>query len=310
MVDELFFGRQLLERVFASDGILVSSELACLSDLSDKELELFHKSWTETSVERRHEVISQLVNLSEDNFGLDFTELFVDCLQDSDETVRIQAISGLELCENHLVINPLIRLLREDSSATVRATVAIALARFAMLGELGKLPSEYADDVYLALLEVLDGVTEPVDVKRRALEAIAPFSLPRVKELIKEFYDSGDVKFKVSAIYAIGRNCDIAWLPVLLDELNSDEAEVRYEAAGACGELQADEAVPHLIKLIYDEDDMVQEAAIRALGAIGGYKAKQALNNLVNDSRLHIQQTAKSAIDELEFWESPLSLEF
>ncbi len=127
------------------------------------------------------------------------------------------------------------------------------------------------------MLEVLDNKTELTEVKRRALEAISPFSLPRVKELIETAYHTDDIKLRASAICAMGRNCDLAWLPTLLVELNSDEAEIRYEAAVACGELGAEEAVPHLVEMTKNEDQQVQEAAIKALGEIGSEQAKQAL---------------------------------
>src|SRR4030043_471047 len=104
----------------------------------------------------------------------------------------------------------------------------------------------------------------------------------------------------------MGRNCDSAWLATLITELNSSEAEIRYEAANACGELGAEEAVPHLLKLIKDEDRQVQEAAIEALGQIGGEQAKQALNKLAKNPESRIRQAAKSALEEIHFCEEPL----
>ena len=157
------------------------------------------------------------------------------------------------------------------------------------------------------MLEVLENKTETAEVKRRALEAIAPLNLPRVKEFIEETYRSNDVKLKASSIYAMGRNCDSIWLFSLLTELNSDEAEIRYEAANACGELGAEEAVPSLIMLTKDEDAQVQEVAIKALGEIGGEEAKQVLQKLVKNPQPRIRQTAKSALKELLFCEDPLS---
>jgi HEAT repeat protein len=153
----------------------------------------------------------------------------------------------------------------------------------------------------------MDNKAETAEVKRRALEAISPFNLPRVKELIEQAYHTDDVKLKSSAIYAMGRNCDSAWLTILMTELNNNEAEIRYEAANACGELGAEEAVPRLLKLIEDEeDDQVQEAAIKALGQIGGEHAKQTLNKLAKNPQPRIREAAKSALEEIQFCEDPL----
>jgi len=196
----------------------------------------------------------------------------------------------------------------EDTSAKVRTAATTALGAFALQGELGELPPQYTDRVYTALLKVIDNKNEAAEVKRRALEAIAPLSLPRVKEIIEKAYHSNDVKLKASAIYAMGRNCDPVWLTNLISELNSEQAKIRYEAANACGELAAEEAVPHLIDLTRDSDAKVQEAAMRALGEIGGEEAKQTLDKLARSPQPRIRKTAKSALKELQFCQDHLPL--
>jgi HEAT repeat protein len=272
-----------------------SSKLVYLSALNSEELEFLAEIWTKTDLGRRQEIISQLVHLSEVDFKLDFSGVFVVSIDDPDETIRAQAVAGLDGEDNYLLIKPLVHALKEDISAKVRAAAAIALGKFALQGELGNLPSYYREKVYNSLLEVLDKKTELTEVKRRALEAISPFSLPRVKELIETAYHTDDIKLRASAIYAMGRNCDLAWLPTLLAELNSEEAEIRYEAASATGELGAEEAVPLLIEMTENEDQQVQEAAIKALGEIGSEPAKQALDKLTKNPQPSIRDAAKSA---------------
>ena len=297
---------QHIAEIFDSSKPVASSKLVYLSDLSNEELKFLKEIWTNTDAARRHQVISQLVHLSEVDFRLDFSGVFVFCLSDPDETLRIQAITGLDREENYLLITPLLRALKEDNSAKVRAAAATALGKFALLGELGKLPTHYKNKIYTALLEVLDNKVEAAEVRRRALEAVSPFNLPRVKELIEQAYHTDDVRLKSSAIYSMGRNCDSAWLTTLMTELNSNEAEIRYEAANACGELGAEETVPQLLKLIKDEDYQVQEAAIKALGQIGGEQAKQALKKLAKNPQPRIRQAAKSALEEMHCCEDPL----
>lgn len=309
MAAELPSYKQRIAEIFDSNEPLLNSKLVYLSDLSGEELKFLKQAWAKADAQRRHQVISQLVYLSEADLKLDFSSIFVFCLSDPDEAVRAQAIVGLEAEENHLFINPLVQSLKQDGSDKVRAAAATALGKFAMLGELGELSTHYTDKVYTALLEVLDNKTEAVEVKRRALEAIAPLNLPRVKESIQEAHHSNDVKLKASAIYAMGRNCDSLWLTALLTELSSDQAEIRYEAANACGELSAEQAVPYLTRLIKDEDAQIQKAAIKALGEIGGEEAKQTLNKLARSPQRQIRQAAESALKELHFCEGPLSLE-
>jgi HEAT repeat protein len=309
MAAELPSYKELIAEILDSSKPLVSSKLTYLSDLSGEVLEFLKQVWAKADAKRRYQVISHLVDLSEANPKLDFSSTFVFCLRDPDETVRTQAIVGLEAEESHILVGPLVQALKQDKSVKVRAAAATALGRFALLGESDKLSTDFTDKVLTALLEVLDNETEPVEVKRRALEAIAPLNLPGVKQLIEEAYHGDDVKLKASAIYAMGCNCDSAWLTPLLTELSSNQAELRYEAANACGELGAEKAVPHLTGLTEDEDAQVQEAAIKALGEIGGEEAKHTLNKLARNPQPRIQRAAQSALKELLFWEDPLSSE-
>ena len=308
MTAELPTRKQNITAILYSDEAPTESKLIHLSDLNTEDMEFFKQAWLEADPERHYQVISQLIHLSEVDFTLDFTAIFTFCLQATDATVRIKAIDGLELEENYHSISPLTAILKDDSSNEVRAAAATALGKFAMQGELGNLSPDYTDTAYKALLEAIESNTETTEVRRRALESISPLNLPKVKDSIKEAYHSDDIKLKASSIYAMGRNCDLSWLTILMTELSSKEAEIRYEAVNSCSELGSGEAVPHLIKLVDDEDVQIQEAAIKALGEIGSENAEQALRKLLQDSQERIRETAKSALKELHFCEDPISL--
>jgi HEAT repeat protein len=124
---------------------------------------------------------------------------------------------------------------------------------------------------------------------------------------IEDFYYSEDPLFKASAIFAMGRNCDSRWLDFLIEELQGDSAQFRFEAARACGEMEEEDAVPGLLNLLNDTDHEVQEAAIAALGKIGGQEAKNALNGLRTSTDNRIREAALSALTELEICQDPLS---
>jgi HEAT repeat protein len=108
----------------------------------------------------------------------------------------------------------------------------------------------------------------------------------------------------------MGKNSNPSWLPILIKELDSADAEIRYEAVGACGELGEEEAVPHLIRLITDPDADTdadaQLTAIRALGKIGGPEAKNCLENYLDSPSEAIQQATEQALNELGIGEEPL----
>lgn len=286
---------------------LVSSKLANLSATSQEELVLFLEAWAEIGFERRRQIASQLVGLAEEDPKLNFDDIFHACLRDPDEIVRVRAIEGLWEYENHTLIDTFINMLREDRQESVRAAAALALGRFALLAELGKLRPDDGAKVEKALAEVIDDQEEQLGVRRRAVEAIATFSLPEVTEIIQEAYQSDDDQMRVSAIYAMGRNSDPAWLPTLVKELSNPDTEMRFEAAGAYGELGGEEAVPHLVRLIYDLDAQVQLSAIAALGKIGGNEAGAALRECLNHTAEHIRGAAEDALEELGFSKDPFS---
>ncbi len=289
------------------DKPLLSSRLIELSNLSPEELELLQQAWAVIEPKRRRQIIYRLVELAEDNFELNFDSIFTSCLKDQDAEVRGKAIEGLWESEEASLINPLINLLEQDGSEKVQAAAATALGKFAMLAELKKLRSCHTSKVCQALLTVIGDKSKPIEVRRRALEAAAPLSLPQVKKAIMEASQSHNSKLRTSAIYAMGRNCDHSWLPVLLKELGSANAEIRYEAAGACSQLGEEKAVPYLIELINDPDTDVGLAAIQALGKIGGSEAKECLEQCLNNPSEVIQQAAQQALHELEAEEDPFS---
>ncbi len=286
---------------------LSTARLIHLSAMTPEEVECFRRSWTKLDLERRRQVLSRLVDIIEDNSDLDFSAVFRVCLQDPDEDIREKAIAGLSDSEDRSLIDPLIALMLNDPRERVRAAAAVALGRYTMLAELGKLLSRDGPKLEKALLSVIENGAGSIEVRRRAIEAIAAFSdLPRVKEILREAYSSPDSKMRGSALFGMGRNCDSQWLPIMVKSLSSEDPELRYEAAGACGELGEEAAVPYLLPLARDPESQVRDAAIQSLGAIGGPTAKKALLQLRQSANGHVREAAEEALQKLEAEEDPL----
>jgi HEAT repeat protein len=292
--------REVISSLSNVDQPIQSAALADLSNIGSDDLSFFTQTWTGIEVSRRRKFMNRLVELAEENFELNFDVIFKNCLRDADAEVRAKAIEGLWEDEETTLITPFIKLLNEDTSELVQAAAAKALSKYAMLAELKKLGPNSSSRVSQALLTILADKSKPVEVWRRALEAAAPLSVPEVKQAIADAYKNSNLKVKNSAIFAMGRNCDTAWLPILVKELSSPEVDTRYEAAGACGEVCDDVAVPPLIKLTQDKDIEVQQAAIIALGKIGGNKAKQTLLKLKNSPDELVSDAAEQALKQIE----------
>ena len=243
--------------------------LAHLSDLSTKELRLFKGAWGRIGVSRRQQIVHQLVILAENDPKVNFDTIFKFCLDDPDPKVREKAIQGLWECDDCTLIPILIELLTKDEVASVRAAASSILGKFITLAVQERVNPRRITKIVEALLQVIYS-EEEIEVRCRAVEALAPLHLPRVKEAIHATYQSDNPKLKANALRAMGRSGDPSWLPILLKELNNPDPGMRLEAVRACGELGEEEAAFHLVKFIHDPDAKVRAAATKALGQIAG----------------------------------------
>jgi HEAT repeat protein len=279
-----------------------------LAGLSSTEMAEGHAAWEALVAERRRAVVALAVQLAENDVQLDFAAFFKACLKDSDAAVRARAVEGLWEDDEFRTADVLATLLRSDSDEAVRISAAMALARFAVLAELGRLYAPSAKRVRSALLAAVEDSAETLEVRRRALEAVGAFSGQPIPELIEQGYRDPSEKMRASAIYAMGRNADDRWLADVLRELESEDAEMRFEAARAAGALESQRAVVPLITVLDDPDDEVRLAAIGALGEIGGDVARKALEQCARGKDPAMREAASDALGELDLAGDPLSI--
>jgi HEAT repeat protein len=293
--------KELLQQIGDTENRLSISSLYGLSGMDRDETRLFREVWPSIAVKRRRQIINFLVEIAEASFEVDFGQVFRFCLGDEDEKVREAAIEGLWEDNDPALIDPLISLLRDDPSTSVRAGAATSLSRYVLLGELEKIRAEHFSVVREALLETIRSPFEDVEVRRRAIEAIAYSSEEGVREIIEAAYYDEDEKMRISAVFAMGRSADPYWSDLVIGELESANPEMRYEAAMACGELELSAAIPLLADLVNDGDREVQEAAIWALGQIGGDEARRILHACYQEGDEFLREAVEEALEHLEF---------
>ena len=281
-----------------------------LSSLSNADILELVSLWPRISTERRRDMLERMIELAADNLDLDFASVFRACLNDPDDQVRAWAARGLWDCDDRTLIRPLIELLSVDPSAEVRAAAAISLGKFAVMAQERKVLPRDGEKIHDALLAVVNKPEEDPEVERRSIEAIASFSSPQVEEIIRNAYHDGDMRLKQSAIYAMGRNSDERWLPIVIKETRDQDASIRYEAAIACGNMGSDVTVPHIIALLKDEDSQVQLAAVKSLGSIGGSLAKRALTQCLKMGDDAMEEAATDALSSTDFDDDPLGFTF
>jgi HEAT repeat protein len=293
---------ELLEKVGDSQTPLSISDLYGLSDLTRAEAQLFQEVWALVDTERRQWIIQSLVDIAEASFEVNFNPIFRLCLNDEDEVVRSWAIEGLWEDEDLTLAGLLVRLLRDDPSESVRAAAATSLGRFVLLGELEKIEAALAMMVEDALLGAIYDPHEMLEVRRRAVESIAYSGQAQVRDIIEMAYCDEEERMRISAVFAMGRSVDPLWREMVIAELDDYNPEMRYEAARACGELEASDALSALIDLIEaDPDPEVQEMAIWALGRIGGKEARRILAACCESEDEALRRAAEEVLDNLDF---------
>jgi HEAT repeat protein len=250
--------------------------------------------------DRRLQLAQNLIDLAEDDATLNFDRVCTLLLGDPDPRVRRLAIDGLWENEDRLLIEPLVRMFNDDPDPAVQGAAALALGRFVLLNELGSVRPRDADRVITALRAAAEDETAPAEVRARAIEAAGAASVPWVREMIWRAYDAGEPVLQLSAIHAMGRNGDSAWLETLHEEMQSEDPQRRFEAAHATGEIGDEGAVPALASLIFDTDAEVQESAIAALGEIGGDLAITALRDHLHGSEPRVAEAIRAAIAEAQ----------
>ncbi len=292
--------KDILEEIIVSRELPANTHLADLSRMQAADFRLFKQSWAKVEAPRRRQILIRLEELIEDNIELDFDAIFKYCLKDVDPMVRKQAIESLWDNRDTALIPTFTNLLNGDINLDVQAAAATALGKYVLAVELEDIDESYRDLLSRTLLAAFNNKNRDNDVRRRALEAVAPFNLPAVQEAIRQAYDSRDERLIASAIYGMGKTCNEAWLPVLYKELKNPDAEIRFETAGALAEIGNQDSVPHLMEIINDQDIEVRQSVIQSLADIGGNEAKQCLKKLADDPNEAIREAAAAALTQFQ----------
>ncbi len=294
------FLSEILEYLLDDESPFKPSVLYGLSKLEPEEVQQLAAAWPNISSSRRRKLTRELVEIAETNFEVNFDSVFRWGLHDEDADVRVASIEGLWENEEPALMTEFLSLLQDDAAVPVRAAAALALGRFMLLGELGTLSDDHCRPVHDALCSIVQDETEIVEVRRRALEAVSYVGSEQVSTLLQSAYDHPDEYMRMSAIFGMGRSADPRWISAVMEGLYSLYPEIRYEAARACGELEARAATSKLAVLVEDSDREVQEAALWALGQVGGDEAMRLLQICCQAEDEVLRKAAEAALVELE----------
>lgn len=290
-------------------GTFAYGQLAAFSDLTRGGLRQVESAWPQIGHETRRRLISEAVELAEENVQYRFERLCRFALRDPDADVRQVALSGLWEDESASLLEELIEVAQTDASPDVRAGAIVLLGN--------AIPRLRDEDPDSDLLEAIESLaitlagedTRSTVVRRRAIEAIGALEqTDQTRTLILSAYQYGDQALEAGAIVAMGRSLEARWLTVVRSLLASEDPEIRFEASQALGQIGTTDDVTELSKLTLDEDADVRLAAITALGEIGGHGAVRVLRNRMNQASELEQDAIREALDAALLTTDPLRL--
>ncbi len=292
---------QVLGSLLDLDTPFPPSLLYRLSDLTNDELEKFQRTWSDIPAWRRIAIMEDVEELGETNYTLSFEAIARHCLKDNDPGVRAIAVRTLWEYDLPDIVPHLLNMVEEDENSDVRAVSASALGKYVYLGELEKLPQKSLKAIEEKLIKVING-SDTTLVRRRALESLGYSSSKEVSPMIERAFYSGKDDMVVSALFAMGRSANPVWRDLVIELLDSDNPQIRTEAARAAGELEITRALPELLVLLDDSDDEVRLASIWSLSQIGGEGVQEALEDLYEETGDDEEaRLIETALDNLAF---------
>ena len=133
-----------------------------------------------------------------------------------------------------------------------------------------------------------------------------------VENLRSSLCDEGERMFqRMRALFALRNIGGKEAVDSLAAAFDSSSALLKHEIAYVLGQMQDDNAVPHLISRLEDleEDVMVRHEAAEALGAIGNRTAMSTLEKFASDAEIVVAESCEVAIDLLN-WVSSDRLDY
>ncbi|MCB8942932.1 MAG: HEAT repeat domain-containing protein [Ardenticatenaceae bacterium] len=298
----------VLAALFADEDVSVAL-LYRLSDLPEEDWTRFWQAWSTAVPERRHVIARHMADIAEEDFVVDFSPYFKQFLQDDEADVRVAALDGLWDATDVNLVGPILNMLQQDESVAVQTAAAATLAHFVLMSEWGEISPHISPRVVGELVKVYEREGTAVSIKRAALEAMAPANNLRVVEHIRAAYNDRLDEMRQSAIFAMGSNADTRWMPIILQEMNSLEAEMRAEAARAAGLIGSSDAVEQLATLAHEDDEDIALVAVASLGQIGSEEAQEILMSMLEDEEFaSLHETIEEALEEMTWMNQALEL--
>jgi HEAT repeat protein len=180
-------------------------------------------------------------------------------------------------------LQPLIALLK-DARPVVRQQAAHTLGKLGDTGAVDALIAALQDEDAMVVLKAAQALGQIGDA--RAASALAPLLA----------YDRAEVRTMAATVLeGFGR----AAVDSLAPFMQHKNGQVREQAAEILGLIKNPQATPVLIEALHDAEWQVRFAAVTALGAINGAKAKRALEPLRDDPDQRVRVLVENVMAQM-----------
>jgi len=214
----------------------------------------------------------------------DATGTLIVLLNDKDWRVRLEAVEALGYIASKEAVEPLIKLLEEETHFLFRGKISEAL---------GRIGGERAID---ALITVFGDAGEKVWEK--VADAFERIGKSAVDRAIQKLSDER-IRVRIGAARALRYIRDEKAIPHLIKALNDEDGDVRSSAVYALSNIGGPKVVEPVLEAMNDKDIGVRYAVVYALGDIGGPKVVDGLLKLLNDENISIQCLAAESLGEV-----------
>lgn len=286
-----------IERALAAQEEVPTPLLSALTLLEGDNLRRFQRAWRELDGSARTELLDRLVEEGDENLALDFTAVYQLGLDDPNPSVRARAYTLAAQEADDRLLDMYLRAAESDPDDEARVAAVDSLGAFTLAAQIEDWPATTQERLQQTLRAILHHPKTELRLRRAALLSLSYLTTPQVETEIRQAHLQPDLR--AAAILAMGRNCQAMWLQDLRDEMIAQGSELRLAAVEAAAELEDEQLVPDLINRVDDEEPDIQEAAVRALGIIGGRQAKAALSELLHAKDRSLRVAAREALAEM-----------
>jgi HEAT repeat protein len=241
-------------------------------------------------------------------------------LDHENDEVRAKAVSVMWDYVGQEDVDTMFDLAKNDPCEEVRTSAIKVLGRYMHGGDMDLFEAEEGpwEDPYTEhsmtmeeyermrdfLMETFndrEGAT--IDERRYALESLSFVARKEVEEMIREAYDSDVTDLKVSALFAMSRTKHSKWADQIMESLDAEAYDVRFEAIRAVGECRVEEAHDRMVRLAKStEDRPLFREAVMAVANLGLQQSFSFLDRLDREVRIDVERAfADNAMEEWRF---------